>query len=113
MPQELDAAPFQIDHIIAEKHGGQTSEANLALCCLPCNLFKGPNIAGIDPESQSLTRIFHPRIGVWHEHFRWDGPRIIGLTPIGRTTVVVLVINEHSRIAIRAALIAEGLFPVD
>jgi hypothetical protein len=110
-PQKLDASPFQIDHIIGEKHGGPTNEANLALCCLACNLFKGPNIAGIDRDTQSLTRLFHPRVDVWQDHFRWEGPRLCGLTGIGRTTIEVLAINEPSRVAIRAALIAEGLFP--
>ena len=42
--------PFQIDHIIAEKHGGVTHADNLALSCYYCNSFKGPNIAGIDPD---------------------------------------------------------------
>ncbi|OYV78619.1 MAG: hypothetical protein B7Z73_19520, partial [Planctomycetia bacterium 21-64-5] len=61
MPQALDAAPFQIDHIIAHKHGGVTEAENLALACLSCNLFKGPNIAGIDAETGAMTRLFHPR----------------------------------------------------
>ena len=38
--------PFQVDHIIAEKHGGQTLADNLALSCYYCNSFKGPSIAG-------------------------------------------------------------------
>lgn len=110
MPQELDASPFQVDHIIAVKHGGQTNQENLALCCLPCNLFKGPNIAGIDPQTLSVSRLFHPRIDAWGDHFRWEGARLFGLTPVGRATVEVLAINERGRMAIRKALIAEGRF---
>jgi hypothetical protein len=30
----LDVLPFQIDHIIAEKHHGPTVAENLALSCL-------------------------------------------------------------------------------
>jgi len=36
MPQEFDVLPFQLDHIRAQKHGGPTTIANLALACLPC-----------------------------------------------------------------------------
>lgn len=38
--------PFQVDHIIARQHGGMSMIDNLALACLHCNRFKGPNIAG-------------------------------------------------------------------
>ena len=34
--------PFQIDHVIAEKHSGATVAENLALSCYYCNSFKGP-----------------------------------------------------------------------
>lgn len=57
----LTDAELQIDHIVAEKHHGQTVADNLALCCLNDNLHKGPNIAGLDPETGTLTRLFHPR----------------------------------------------------
>ena len=41
-PAELTRVPFQIDHIIAEKHKGRTTLDNLALSCFFCNTFKGP-----------------------------------------------------------------------
>jgi 5-methylcytosine-specific restriction endonuclease McrA len=31
--QELTASMHQVDHVIAEKHGGQTAIENLALSC--------------------------------------------------------------------------------
>jgi transposase len=34
LPQWLDLLPFQIDHVIAEKHHGATAPENLALSCL-------------------------------------------------------------------------------
>ena len=43
---------------------GSDDESNLCLCCLRCNLKKGPNIASTDPEDQGEYRIvalFHPR----------------------------------------------------
>ena len=111
MPHELDAAPFQIDHIIAQKQGGATEPGNLALACLSCNLFKGPNVAGVDPDTQNITRLFHPRTDDWEEHFCWQAAKIVGLSAIGRSTAYVLAINGPSRVAIRASLLAEGRFP--
>ncbi len=31
MPQIYDELPFEIDHVIAEQHGGKTVASNLAL----------------------------------------------------------------------------------
>jgi hypothetical protein len=80
IPQQLDIFPFQIDHIIAQKHHGLTTADNLALCCYNYNFYKGPNIAGVDPITGEVTRLFHPRRDVWKQHFRWDGPLLVGLT---------------------------------
>jgi HNH endonuclease len=33
LPEAALPLPFQIDHITAEKHGGQTVDSNLALAC--------------------------------------------------------------------------------
>ena len=65
MPQLLVASSHQVDHIIAEKHGGATSEVNLALTCSLCNLRKGSDIASLDPETGELTRLFNPRDQSW------------------------------------------------
>src|SRR5690242_10244946 len=83
LPADCSEPPFQIDHIIARKHHGTDDLSNLALACYYCNRYKGPNIAGIDPLSGQLTRLFHPRLGHWHVHFAWDGPTINGGTAIG------------------------------
>jgi HNH endonuclease len=111
MPQEYSDATHEIDHILAAKHAGQTVLENLALACFACNNHKGPNIAGIDPVSKSLTRLFHPREDIWSEHFAWDGALLAGVTAVGRTTVAVLDINIRHRTLHRAALIEEGVFP--
>ncbi|MCA9270515.1 MAG: HNH endonuclease [Planctomycetales bacterium] len=104
-------AAFQIDHIRAEKHGGKTQQENLALACFQCNNHKGPNIASVDSQTNKLEPLFDPRTQNWNEHFRWDGPRLVGLTGIGRVTIAVLDINQPERVALRQALIAEGVFP--
>jgi hypothetical protein len=79
MPQAFyPTVPFQVDHVIARQHVGGTVLANLALACLHCNSHKGPNIAGIDPKSRRLTRLFHPRRHRWDRHFRWEGSVLLG-----------------------------------
>lgn len=65
MPQEFDPLPFCVDHVIAQQHHGETAESNLALSCYNCNSYKGPNIAGLDPDESELARLFHPRTDVW------------------------------------------------
>ena len=109
IPQWALPLPFQIDHIIAEKHGGQTVGENLALACPHCNRFKGPNIAGIDPESSETVRLFHPRKDDWHEHFAWEGARLTGRTAVGRATVQVLAMNAEDQLAIRIELRSESV----
>jgi HNH endonuclease len=102
---------FPMDHIIARQHRGSTELGNLALSCLHCNSFKGPNIAGVDPKTRRLTRLFNPRRNRWSRHFRWSGPLIVGRTPVGRVTVEVLNMNDREAVTVRASLIDEGMFP--
>jgi len=109
--QELDALAFEIDHIVPLVHGGKTIRSNLCLSCLFCNRHKGPNLAGIDPLSRRLTKLFHPRQHRWSFHFEWDGPLLVGLTAIGRTTIRVLNINDDLRVWLRSELIRESRFP--
>lgn len=108
-PAEVALLPFQIDHIIAEKHGGRTVSDNLALSCERCNSHKGPNIAGyLDGRH---VRLFNPRRDRWSDHFAWNGAYLVGRTAIGKVTIDVLAINLRYRVAIRTALIEEGIFP--
>ena len=111
LPQSKYALTFAIEHIIARQHRGKTRLNNLALSCPRCNRNKGPNIAGIDSETNELTTLYHPRRHRWADHFRWRGPKLIGLTPEGRATVHLLGINQPSAIKLRRELIAEGAFP--
>ncbi len=102
--------PFEIDHIIARKHGGATAEDNLALACFYCNSAKGPNVAGFDPDSGQLVPLFNPRRQSWPRHFRWDGPRLVGRTRTGRATIAVLAVNDSAFVLLREALIVAGHF---
>jgi hypothetical protein len=90
LPQAATSVLFEIAHIIARKHGGRTVASNLAMACWYCNSFKGSDIAGLDPKTGKLTRLFHPRLHAWAWHFRFDGPVLAGRTAIGRTTIRVL-----------------------
>jgi hypothetical protein len=112
MPQAYyPTVPFPIDHVVARQHGGRTTIGNLALSCLHDNFHKGPNIAGIDPVTRKLTKLFNPRRHKWSRHFRWDGPYLVGQTAIGRTTIIVLAMNHLEVIRVRRSLIEEGVFP--
>jgi hypothetical protein len=93
--------PHHIDHIRPKQHSGNDSPLNLALACQGCNLKKGANLAGIDPESSVMVALFNPREQTWAEHFMFQGARIVGLTPVGRATVRVLDMNARERVKIR------------
>jgi hypothetical protein len=92
---------YQVEHIIALQHGGSDEEDNLALACSYCNLHKGPNLAGIDPDTGNIEPLFHPRRQQWYEHFEARGPYLIGKTPTGRVTVRVLNMNDDVRVDLR------------
>ena len=104
LPQRYYTELFQIEHIVARSHGGGDEPRNLALACRHCNLHKGTNLSGIDPESSDLTRLFNPRTDAWEEHFTIQRGAVGGLTAIGRTTVHVLNMNTERRIELRLAL---------
>jgi hypothetical protein len=42
---------------------------------------------------------------------RWEGPYLVGRTPVGRVTVEVLAMNDPVRVALRQELIDEDLWP--
>lgn len=108
LPEAVLDVPLHVEHIVARQHGGDDSLNNLALACDRCNLCKGPNLTGIDPETGSLVRLFHPRQQRWAEHFRAVGPRIEGISAIGRATVHLLQMNVLRRTQLRDWLMANG-----
>jgi hypothetical protein len=110
MPQSCDPLPFGIDHIKALYHHGPTSADNLALACFNCNTFKASHVAGYDPDTSELSRLYNPRTDVWSDHFAWVGAELVGRTPVGRTTIDVLRINLAERIEHRRVLIELGEF---
>lgn len=105
---------FHVDHVIAKKHGGTDVDDNLCLACFKCNGYKGTNVAALDPETGDASKLFHPRQQKWDAHFQLnDDASLEGLTAEGRTTIVVLRINDESRIKTRYLLMQVGDYPCD
>ena len=101
--ERYDVESLQFDHVRALSHGGRTVAANLALACVPCNRWKGPNLGAVDPATDDLIWLFDPRRHLWAEHFSHVAGRVIGLTPAGRATAALLRMNDPRRILPRAA----------
>ncbi|MEB3281383.1 MAG: HNH endonuclease signature motif containing protein [Lyngbya sp.] len=101
----------EIDHAIAIKHGGKTTEENLVLACLPCNRYKGSDLTSFDPLTDKITPLFNPRTQNWSDHFKLERGYILGLTPTGRTTIFLLKFNEPGRFQLRQALANQKLYP--
>jgi len=110
LPEEADAWPFHLEHVIAKQHGGYDVESNLCWACSRCNLNEGPNIASLDAPTDVLVPLFHPRKDVWRDPFEVRESRIIGTTSIGRVTIKLLQMNESRRVELRHDLIKRGIF---
>jgi 5-methylcytosine-specific restriction endonuclease McrA len=105
LPQEAHQFfGFHIEHIIPKQHGGTDNSANLALACHHCNHHKGPNLAGLDPDTDQIVPLFNPRTQRWVDHFELQGEWVMGLTPIGRATVRVLAMNADEHRELRAEM---------
>jgi len=109
--QDFSIYTHEVDHIVAQKHDGQTTAENLALSCLACNRHKGTDFATFDPATGEITRLFHPRNEIWVEHFLLRNGRIEGLTPVGRATAKLLRFNTPNRILERQLLVAQKQYP--
>jgi 5-methylcytosine-specific restriction endonuclease McrA len=96
-------AALHVEHIIPRQHGGTDDVSNLALACMDCNLHKGPNLTGIDPETGKVTALYHPRCQRWEDHFEWNGARLSGRTGTGRATIRVLNMNSEDQLALRSS----------
>jgi hypothetical protein len=112
LSQAIQEAAFHVDHIVPVSAGGETTLANLALACVSCSLRKGSRQTALDPETRQQAALFHPRRDAWLTHFRWDGVRMIGLTPTGRGTVVALSMNRPLALAIRREEVIRGRHPL-
>jgi 5-methylcytosine-specific restriction endonuclease McrA len=96
-------AVLHVEHICPKCHGGRESLENLALACIDCNLHKGTNLTGIEPLTDKVTELFHPRRHRWDDHFAWRGIYLVGRTAIARTTIRVLNMNSEDQLALRSS----------
>lgn len=109
--QDFSIYSHEVDHAVAVKHGGSSTEENLVLACLSCNRYKGSDLTSIDPITKEITSLFNPRSYKWSNHFQLKESSILGITAIGRTTIFLLKLNEPKRLLIRKALISQQLYP--
>jgi HNH endonuclease len=111
LSQEGQEATFHIDHVIPQSMRGPTKLANLALACVSCSLRKGSKTRARDPMTAVIVPLFHPRKHRWRDHFNIEGYKIIGITPLGRATLMLLQFNRPRFIAIRHLEWRLGRFP--
>ena len=104
LPEVAVLVSHEVDHVIAEKHGGSTDKDNLAIACTSCNKHKGSDLASIDPVNGAIVRLYQPRCDRWTEHFQFQAGEIIPLSAIGRVTVRLLQLNRSTRVSIRRLL---------
>lgn len=98
--------PFSVDHIVSRALGGTDDPDNLAYACLGCNNRKFTAATASDPVTGERVALYHPRQHKWDEHFTWsrDFARLIGLTPIGRATIIKLQLNREGVVNLRQLL---------
>jgi len=111
-PEAVFNLRFEVEHINPQKAGGPNEEANLALACRSCNVFKGASLTGWDEITQRQERLYHPRIDSWKDHFEIDNDQITikGLTAVGRATIIKLRINREEQLRARRRWVRLGLF---
>ena len=104
---------LEIEHIFPTSRGGEDSVENLWLACRACNLAKSNKVSGIDKHSGQEVPLFNPRTQKWDEHFQWskDSSNVIGITPIGRATVLALKLNNFFIVTARKNWVQVGWHP--
>ena len=55
LPQDFSDLRFHVEHIVPLQHCGSDNPDNPALACPECNLHKGTNLTGIDPDTNQVT----------------------------------------------------------
>lgn len=109
LPEGFSFYTHQVDHIRAQKHAGSSLPPNLAWACFDCNNAKGSDLTSYDPFTDELMTLYNPRTQIWDEHFKFRGGEIVGITPVGRATVVILQMNREEQVETRSDLIEAGI----
>jgi hypothetical protein len=112
-PIQYAIQPFVVEHILPVVYGGTSDLDNLACACGGCNGHKYDKTDAPDPAENLTQPLFNPRINEWQEHFTWnaDFTQIIGLSAIGRATVIALHLNRAGLVNIRRLMVLGGEHP--
>lgn len=102
---------FEIDHIVAQKHGGGDEIENLAYACPHCNQHKGTDMVTFIDDYNDVVRLFNPRIDDWKEHFESIAGEIYSESKIGKATIKLLKMNDVDLIILRGLLSELGRYP--
>jgi len=105
--------PMTVDHIVPKAQDGPTQFDNLCFACRRCNEFKGSATVAREPLTNEIVPLFHPRSQKWNDHFDWgaSGTHVIGLTAIGRATVIALNMNNAVIVDARRRWVSMGWHP--
>lgn len=111
--QDVVGMQLHIEYIIPVSAGGSSEIENLWLACSECNNHKGSQTHREDPVNGARVALFNPRVQEWNEHFCWsdDGVEIIGLTAVGRVTVLALDLNQLNMVRARRRWVMVGWRP--
>lgn len=110
---EYATETFAVEHIIPVSRGGTSELDNLALSCPGCNGHKYNRTEALDSVDGKVVAFFDPRRDGWQTHFSWndDYTHIIGMTAIGRATIVALQMNRPGVVNMRRLLYSIGHHP--
>ena len=110
LPQWAVVHKHEPDHIIPLQHEGKSEENNLALACMRCNRYKGPNVGAFDPMTGQLVALFNPRLHKWADHFMLEGATLRALTAEARVTIKLLRLNDEDHVTERRRLLDSGRY---
>lgn len=104
---------FTIDHIVPLSAGGLDGLDNLAYACFLCNRLKSNKTTSFDLLTSSPVQLFNPRQSQWYDHFAWneDATLIIGISPVGRCSIIEIKLNREKLIEYRKAILPFGVHP--
>lgn len=108
--QRVIGQAMHVEHI--DPSGGDNLE-NLCLSCSSCNLSKARATSALDPLTGQITPLFNPRVQSWAEHFQWaeNGIRLVGLTTMGRATIIRLKMNLPRIVEARTTWVRAKIHP--
>jgi hypothetical protein len=112
-PEAIFNSLFEVEHIVPVSRDGSDDSDNLALACRACNLAKSDHLSARDEETATIVALFHPRRNRWEDHYHLDAETgvLLGLTAVGRATIIRLHLNSPTQVIARQRWIRLGLYP--